>query len=92
MAFLAVFCSVAAFLAYNFGLRALSPSMAVNLLTTVPVTGLAWTVLLAGETLAPMQIVGGAVVILGVTLGLARTRSELAAGDDTEHRWIEGPR
>jgi len=31
IAFLAVFCSVAAFLAYNFGLKALSPSMAVNL-------------------------------------------------------------
>ncbi|KGM13978.1 DMT family transporter [Cellulomonas bogoriensis] len=76
VAYLAVFCSVAAFLAYNFGLKALTPSMAVNLLNTVPVAGLMWAVVLAGETLTPGQVVGGGVVILGVTLGMARTRSQ----------------
>ncbi|MGJ7908011.1 DMT family transporter [Actinopolyspora sp. H202] len=90
--FLAVFCSVAAFLAYNFGLKTLSPSMAVNLLNIVPVAGLVWAVVLAGETLTLMQVVGGAVVILGVTLGLARKRSERAEAEDTEHTAIEGQR
>ncbi len=92
IAFLAVFCSVAAFLAYNFGLQVLSPSVAVNLLNIVPVAGLAWAVILAGETLAPMQIGGGAVVILGVALGLARTRGEQATAEDIKHNVIEGRR
>lgn len=92
IAFLAVFCSVAAFLAYNFGLKTLSPSVAVNLLNIVPVAGLVWAVVLAGETLTPMQVVGGAVVILGVTLGLARKRSERAAAENTAHTTTEGQR
>jgi drug/metabolite transporter (DMT)-like permease len=71
--FLAVFCSVVAFLLYNFGLRTLAPSVAVNLLNIVPVTGLIWAVVLAGEKLAGLQILGGAIVIVGVTLGLLRS-------------------
>jgi drug/metabolite transporter (DMT)-like permease len=70
--FLAVFCSVAAFLLYNHGLRGLEPSVAVNLLTIVPVAGLGWAVLLAGETLGLAQVLGGAVVLIGVTLGSRR--------------------
>jgi drug/metabolite transporter (DMT)-like permease len=70
--FLAVFCSVAAFLLYNHGLRGLEPSVAVNLLTIVPVAGLGWAVLLAGETLGLAQLLGGAVVLIGVTLGSRR--------------------
>ncbi|MEU8637423.1 EamA family transporter [Amycolatopsis sp. NPDC048633] len=72
IAFLAAFCSVAAFLLYNYGLRGLEPSVAVNLLTIVPVAGLGWAVLLAGETLSLSQLLGGAVVIAGVSLGSLR--------------------
>jgi drug/metabolite transporter (DMT)-like permease len=67
--FLAVFCSVAAFLLYNHGLRRLEASAAVSLLNVVPVAGLGWAVLLAGETLTPSQVLGGAVVLAGVSLG-----------------------
>jgi drug/metabolite transporter (DMT)-like permease len=70
--FLAVFCSVAAFLLYNHGLRGLEPSVAVNLLTIVPVAGLGWAVVLAGETLGLAQVLGGALVLIGVTLGSRR--------------------
>lgn len=91
IAFLAVFCSVAAFLAYNFGLRSLSASVAVNLLNIVPVAGLMWAVVLAGETLVPSRVSGGAVVILGVTLGLARTHHERVVAD-TEQGSIGGER
>jgi drug/metabolite transporter (DMT)-like permease len=70
--FLAVFCSVAAFLLYNYGLRGLEPSVAVNLLNVVPVAGLGWAVLLAGESLTLWQLFGGAVVLAGVFLGSRR--------------------
>lgn len=70
--FLAALCSVAAFLLYNYGLGRLVPSVAVNLLNIVPVAGLGWAVLLADETLSGTQVVGGAVVIIGVVLGLYR--------------------
>ncbi|WP_280341725.1 DMT family transporter [Nocardia neocaledoniensis] len=72
IAFLAALCSVAAFLLYNHGLRGLDPSAAVNLLNIVPVAGLAWAVLLAGERLNPAQVLGGAIVIVGVMMGLHR--------------------
>ncbi len=73
--FLAVFCSVVAFLLYNFGLATLSSSAAVNLLNIVPVAGLFWAVVLAGEELLLTQVVGGAIVILGVSLGMVRRSS-----------------
>lgn len=72
IAFLAGLCSVAAFLLYNHGLRRLEASVAVNLLNIVPVAGLGWAVLLAGERLTLVQLLGGAVVIAGVTLGARR--------------------
>ncbi|MFJ7217022.1 DMT family transporter [Amycolatopsis sp. NPDC098790] len=75
IAFLAGFCSVAAFLLYNHGLRGLEPSVAVNLLNVVPVAGLGWAVLLAGESLTWSQLVGGAVVLAGVSLGSLRRRT-----------------
>lgn len=81
LGFLAVFCSVVAFLAYNYGLQVLSASMAVNLLNVVPVLGLVWAVVLAGETLNISQVAGGAIVIAGVSLGLLRTREERAEED-----------
>lgn len=69
IAFLAGLCSVAAFLLYNHGLRQLEASVAVNLLNIVPVAGLVWAVVLAGEKLTVPKLLGGAVVIAGVTLG-----------------------
>ncbi|SFW89897.1 DMT family transporter [Amycolatopsis australiensis] len=80
IAFLAVFCSVAAFLLYNFGLRRLEPSVAVNLLNVVPVAGLGWAVLLAGEALTVPKLLGGAVVIAGVSLGGHRKKTPETVG------------
>ncbi|MGP4016014.1 DMT family transporter [Saccharopolyspora sp. 5N708] len=84
--FLAALCSVAAFLLYNYGLRRLEPSVAVNLLNIVPAAGLGWAVLLAGETLNLLQVLGGTIVIVGVTLGIYRKsnttkKTALAAKD-----------
>lgn len=79
--FLSALCSVAAFLLYNHGLRRLEPSVAVNLLNIVPVAGLGWAVLLAGETLTLPQLLGGCVVIVGVTLGSYRKSTAPTAKD-----------
>ncbi|GAA2065405.1 DMT family transporter [Catenulispora yoronensis] len=67
--FLAALCSVAAFGLYNYGLRGLTPSAAVNLLNIVPVAGLVWAATLAGESIGARLVVGGAVVIAGVVIG-----------------------
>ncbi|MBE8516521.1 DMT family transporter [Amycolatopsis sp. H6(2020)] len=75
IAFLAALCSVAAFLLYNHGLRRLEASVAVNLLNVVPVAGLVWAVALAGEKLTVTKVLGGAVVIAGVTLGAHRKKT-----------------
>jgi drug/metabolite transporter (DMT)-like permease len=84
VSFLAVFCSVAAFLLYNFGLSTLSASAAVNLLNIVPVAGLFWAFVLVGENIAPMQVLGGAVVVVGVSLGMARRTTSQARNNATE--------
>lgn len=68
--YLAVLCSIVGFLAYNYGLRTLDASTAVNILNVVPVLGLLWAMVLAGESPTFRQVVGGGVVILGVGLGL----------------------
>ncbi|KDN16994.1 DMT family transporter [Amycolatopsis rifamycinica] len=96
--FLAGLCSVAAFLLYNHGLRGLEPSVAVNLLNIVPVAGSVWAVVLAGERLTLAQVLGGAVVIAGVTLGLHRGRKtasgapEAAASRISERPPASAPR
>ncbi len=72
LGYLAIACSVGAFLLYNTGLRKLSPTSAVNILNLVPVFGMVWAVVLAGETVTFIQIVGGLTVILGVFLGTVK--------------------
>ncbi|WP_234348024.1 DMT family transporter [Streptomyces specialis] len=84
VAYLAGFCSVAAFLAYNYGLRRVSSSVAVNLLNLVPVMGLISAVVLVGETVGMIQVLGGAIVIVGVLLGLHRI------GDDERQERAPG--
>lgn len=67
---LGVFCSVAAFFLYAFGLKRLEASTAVGILNLVPVFGVIIPILFLGESLTTLQLVGGAVVIGGVTLGI----------------------
>lgn len=68
MIYLSLGCSVGAFLLYNWGLRKLSAATAVSLMNLVPVFGLLLSALLLKETITITQIIGGAVVILGVIL------------------------
>ncbi|MFJ6850536.1 DMT family transporter [Streptomyces sp. NPDC091271] len=67
---LAVACSVGGFLLYNYGLRRMASSVAVNILNLVPVFGVIGAVVINGETVRPAQAVGGAVIVAGVALGM----------------------
>ncbi|MEU6816838.1 DMT family transporter [Streptomyces sp. NPDC046860] len=69
LAFLAVMCSIAAFVLYNYGLREVTSSTAVNVLNLVPVFGLVSAVVVTGESVGVVQGVGCLVVIAGVVLG-----------------------
>lgn len=76
LAYLAVFCSVAAFLLYANGLKSLDSGTAVNLLNLVPVFGVAFAILILREPVSVGQLLGGLVVIGGVALsfGVKRRR------------------
>jgi drug/metabolite transporter (DMT)-like permease len=69
--FLGVFCSVGAFLLYGFGLKSLRPGLAVNLLNLVPVFGLIFAAIVLHEKIGWVQILGGLIVIGGVTLSVS---------------------
>jgi drug/metabolite transporter (DMT)-like permease len=74
LVYLALACSVGGFLLYNHGLRQMPSSVAVNILNLVPVFGVAGAVLIDGERVEPVQLFGGAVIVLGVALGLLERR------------------
>ena len=90
LAYLALACSVGGFLLYNQGLRRMSSSTAVNILNLVPVFGVLGAVLIDGERLELVQVLGGAVIIVGVVLGLMErwpttaTRPRASAGAEPE--------
>ncbi|WP_226003365.1 DMT family transporter [Paenibacillus sp. BJ-4] len=74
--YLGMFCSVIAFLLYNYGLIKLSPSSSVSLMNLVPIFGVLFSVLLLQETITWRQIIGGMVVIIGVLLSAHQTNSK----------------
>ncbi|MGE6378355.1 DMT family transporter [Peribacillus muralis] len=71
--YLGVFCSVIAFLLYNFGLRKLSSSSAVTLMNLVPIFGVLFSVIILHEVVRLSQVFGGIIVILGVVLSVRET-------------------
>ncbi|PFT56384.1 DMT family transporter [Priestia megaterium] len=74
--YLGVFCSVIAFLLYNFGLRKLSSSSAMTLMNLVPIFGVLFSVLLLHEVVGINQFIGGIIVLLGVVLSMRETRKK----------------
>ncbi|NJQ01098.1 DMT family transporter [Streptomyces zingiberis] len=75
LVYLAVACSVGGFLLYNYGLRRMTSSVAVNILNLVPVFGVLGAVVINGETVRLAQVFGGAIIIAGVALGLVERRT-----------------
>jgi drug/metabolite transporter (DMT)-like permease len=66
--YLGTFCSIGAFLFYGYGLKKLDPASAVGLLNLVPVFGLVFAVIILKENVSLIQVLGGLIVIGGVTL------------------------
>lgn len=80
VAYLAIFCSVAAFLLYAYGLRELDSGSAVNLLNLVPVFGVAFAFVVLKEPVGILQLLGGLVVVAGVLLGLRPEEENVPPG------------
>jgi len=68
--FLGVFCSVGAYLLYGYGLKNLSPNLTVSLMNLQPVFGLILASILLGEKISLIQVVGGIILITGVTISI----------------------
>jgi drug/metabolite transporter (DMT)-like permease len=68
LAGLTVLCSILGLGLYAKSLQRLSPSAAVNVLNLVPLFGLVVAVVTLGETVTPLQIAGGVIVVAGVTV------------------------
>jgi drug/metabolite transporter (DMT)-like permease len=68
--YLAVFCSVAGYSLYNYGVARMQSTQAVNILNLIPVFGVLTSWALLHETASLLQMAGGAVVLVGVVLSL----------------------
>ena len=68
LAYLVLGCTVVAFVLYNIGLEGLEASTASSLVNLVPVFGLLLSALVLGESITPVQLIGGAVIVTGIVL------------------------
>lgn len=66
--YLGVLCSATAFLLYNYALKTLAASQVTAFLNLVPVIGVSAAVVLLGEQIVFIQIVGGVVILAGVAV------------------------
>lgn len=66
--YLGLMCSAATYLLYNYALKELAASQVSAFLNLVPVIGVVAAVLLLGEHVQPIQIIGGAVILVGVAV------------------------
>ena len=73
LAYLVIGCTVAGFMLYNWGLEDLEPSTATSLSNLIPVFGLLLAALILHEQISVQQLVGGAIVVVGIVLS---TREE----------------
>jgi drug/metabolite transporter (DMT)-like permease len=66
--FLVIFSTVIAFLSYNYALTRIDASRAAVFLNGVPVVTVVVAAVMLGESLGILQLIGGAVVLTGVTI------------------------
>ena len=66
--YLVLGCTVAGFTLYNWGLKELEPSTATSLSNLIPVFGLVLSALILGEHISAQQLLGGAIVVVGIML------------------------
>jgi drug/metabolite transporter (DMT)-like permease len=73
--YLGIFCSVAAFMFYNYGLRTLSSSTAVALMNLVPIFGVLFSTVFLHKVLRIFDLFGGIIIIFGVILSVREKRT-----------------
>ncbi|HEY5990448.1 MAG TPA: DMT family transporter, partial [Streptosporangiaceae bacterium] len=71
VAYLGVMCSAVTYLLYNYALKTLAASQVTAFLNLVPVAGAGAAVLLLGERLQLVQLLGGGVILAGVAISTA---------------------
>ena len=70
---IALLCTVVAITLYFAGLERIGPVRASTLSTIEPLCAVVLAAILLGETLAPVQLAGGALILAGA-VGIARAR------------------
>lgn len=79
--YLTVFCSAACYLLYNYALKRLDVAATTVYLNVVPVIGVLAGYLFLRETVLPIQIAGGVIIMLGVIVvnmkGRGKPKAEL---------------
>ena len=80
---LALISTVIASMGFFLGVRHLGPASAALVATTEPVLTLIWVVVILGDSLKAIQLLGAALVIVGVVWS-QRTPSEFTDGDAAE--------
>ena len=70
---IALLCTVVAITLYFAGLERIGPVRASTLSTIEPLCAVVFAAVLLGETLAPVQLAGGALILAGA-VGIARAR------------------
>lgn len=75
LAYLVLGCTVAGFVMYNWALEELEPSTATSLSNLIPVFGLVLSALILGEHISTQQLIGGAIVIVGIVLSTQETKA-----------------
>ena len=81
IAYLALFGTVGAFVLFNLGVARIGVSRAAPFALLVPIVGVLSSVMLLGEELGPLTVVGGAVVLVGLWLVEHRGHAQTAAPD-----------
>jgi drug/metabolite transporter (DMT)-like permease len=66
LGYLGIFCSAVGYLLYLFALRSLGPTVVSAFINLVPVFGVAGSALILGERVTLVQLMGGAIVVLGI--------------------------
>jgi drug/metabolite transporter (DMT)-like permease len=66
--YLGLMCSAITYLLYNYALKALAASQVSTFLNLVPIVGVVAAMLLLGEQIQSIQILGGGVILAGVFL------------------------
>lgn len=80
VACLSLFATVAAFLAYNFALSKLSAPTASLFINAVPLVAVLGARLVLGESVSPVQLAGGAVILASVYATAARPTGDASLG------------